>query len=130
MTADRDFVLQRYGRLCEAGEWGDIGVKRALDHFEWLLEGDRWKQCGFDDINEFARSVTVGRYIDTASQRKRIVEKTRRGGRQPEGDCEQAVGVNASTVRNRDLSQRCTCNSTTVRGIQLRIWHHPADPTH
>ena len=99
---ERDFVHQRYGRLTEAAEWGDIGVKRALDHFEWLLEADRWKLCGFDDINAFARSVSLKRYIDTAHQRKRIVKKL--------SDIEasqraiaEAVGVDKRTI-GRDLA--------------------------
>lgn len=92
-----------HGRLLEAVHVSGYSFERACSELEWLLEEERWKQCGegFDDINLFLGTIDLSPFKIEASHRKSLAKKL--------ADLEasqrataKAIGVDPMTV-NRDL---------------------------
>ena len=48
-----------HGRLLEAVHISGYSFERACKELEWLLEENRWKQCGkgFDNIDDFLLTI-------------------------------------------------------------------------
>jgi N6-adenosine-specific RNA methylase IME4 len=42
--------------------------KLGFDKIKWLLEGERWRECGFDTIEAFADSIQFGKAMKAASK--------------------------------------------------------------
>ena len=68
---------QAYGKLHEGIHIAGYSFERACAQLEWLLEGDRWRQCGgsFADVNAFLDSVRLDQFRAAAEARKRIAER-------------------------------------------------------
>ena len=88
-----------YGRLLESSEIAGSVVKRALDRFEWMLEGGRWKQCGFDSINKFVATVNFAGARVPIEQRRRIA-KLMEEAEVSQRHAARALGVDQKTVSN------------------------------
>jgi hypothetical protein len=58
----------------------------ALARTKWLLDKDRWRNCGCDSIEEFAESTGFDRLMKTAAkQREEIVALFRKAGLSVDG---------------------------------------------
>ena len=44
--------------------------ERACKRLDWLLDADRWKECGFDDINDFLKTLDWSDFKIAATGRK------------------------------------------------------------
>jgi ParB family chromosome partitioning protein len=95
-----------YGALREGVQIADFTFDRVCFHLEWLLQNDRWHEVGpgFDDVNDFLASISLGPLRVSAEQRKRIAKLIK--DLQPEASQRKiagVLGVNQATV-HRDLS--------------------------
>ena len=97
-----------YGRLQEAVNISEYSLERALDGFEWLLEEERWKQVGdgFEDINEFVKTISLSDFKMIPEQRKEIVKKLAELNVSQRATAE-IIGTSHSTI-NRDLNDSVT----------------------
>lgn len=93
-----------YGRLLESAHITGYSFARSVDEFKWLLQEDRWRECGdgFTDPQEFTRSVNFGDVRLLIEQRKEIV-KLLDGIGANQVEISKALGVGLGTV-NRDLN--------------------------
>jgi phage N-6-adenine-methyltransferase len=66
-----------YGRLAEATHISGYSLERAMSEFEWLLEDNRWKEVGtgYDDINDFLKTLNFSEFKIAIEQRKKIAQK-------------------------------------------------------
>lgn len=66
-----------YGRLSESVHISGYSLERAIWEFEWLLEDNRWKNVGsgYDDIEEFIKTLNFSEFKIVIEQRKKIVQK-------------------------------------------------------
>jgi hypothetical protein len=64
-----------YGRLKEGVHIAGYSFERACENLEYLLEDDRWRTLGFDNINGFIDSVELDHFRILAEQRKRIANR-------------------------------------------------------
>ena len=51
--------IEIYGSLKEGVHIAGYTLERAWGHLEWLLEEDRWRAVGFEDVNVFLDSVKL-----------------------------------------------------------------------
>lgn len=97
-----------YGRLLESVHISNYSTDRACDELEYLLEGDRWKAVGkgYDDINEFARSLNPKdeQLRFARDRRKKLAEALDRLGASQRATA-KALGVSHTQVQN-DLGKR------------------------
>ena len=66
-----------YGRLTEAVHISGYSLERAMGEFEWLLDEGRWRKVGngYDDIDEFLKSLNFSDFKISIEQRKNIANK-------------------------------------------------------
>ncbi len=66
-----------YGRLLESVHISGYSAARACDELEWLVEDDRWKSVGpgFDDGNEFAKTINLSEFQLAVDRRKNLAKK-------------------------------------------------------
>jgi hypothetical protein len=67
--------IEIYGSLKEGVHIAGYTLERAWGHLEWLLEEDRWRAVGFEDVNVFLDSVKLDSFRMLAEQRKRIAQR-------------------------------------------------------
>jgi len=95
---------ERYGSLKEGVHVAGYTLERAWGHLEWLLESDRWRSIGFDDVNAFLDSIQLDSFRVVAEQRKRIACRIKE--LQPAASNRQiakTIGVSGKTV-DRDVA--------------------------
>jgi hypothetical protein len=98
---DNETPRDVHGRLKESAHYAGYAIGRASDELEWLLQGDRWKECGFGDIEEFISSITMdGIPIDQRSRISKRLEELRVSQRA----AAKALGVSEQTIA-RDLGK-------------------------
>lgn len=66
-----------HGRLLEAVHVSGYTFARAAVELEYLLDDDRWKECGdgFDDISDFLATVDLSPFKIESSRRKKLVKR-------------------------------------------------------
>lgn len=66
-----------YGRLTEAVHISGYTLERAIGEFKYLLDENRWKEVGpgYDNINDFIKSINFRELKLSIEQRKEIVQK-------------------------------------------------------
>ena len=72
---------------------------RACDKLDWLLTDERWKACGFDDINGFLATIDWSDFKLAAEQRKEISRKLL-SIEASERQIARTLGVSRNTVRS------------------------------
>lgn len=92
-----------YGRLLEAAHVSGYSFKRAHSDLKWLLEEDRWKKVGngFDDIDEFLKTIDFSEFKVAIDQRKDLAKKLK-DLRATQRATARALGVGLGTVQ-RDI---------------------------
>lgn len=90
-----------HGRLLEAVHLSGYSFERACSELEWLLDEDRWKKCGFDDIKQFLETVDLSPFRIDADHRKRLAKKLA-DLQASQRATAKALGVDHSTI-NEDL---------------------------
>lgn len=96
----------QHGRLLESMHIAGYSFERACRELKWLLEYDRWKECGdgYDNIDDFLLTVDLSRFKQSLNERKELTQllaKAKATQRAIAG----AIGVNEITVA-RDLGKR------------------------
>jgi hypothetical protein len=93
----------KHGRVMEAVHISGYSFARACTDLEWLLEDDRWKQCGngFGDINAFLATVDLSPFKIEASHRKKLAKRLEELQASQRATA-KALGVDQSTI-NKDL---------------------------
>ncbi len=88
-----------YGRLAESVHISGYSLERAMREFEFLLEGNRWKAVGkgYEDINEFVRSLSFKEFKIAVEQRKKIAAKLKELEASQRATAEM-LGVSKTTV--------------------------------
>jgi N6-adenosine-specific RNA methylase IME4 len=94
---------QAYGALTEGLYLASFTFERAMGRTLWLLRKDGWKKVGdgFEDVNDFVRSLRLDRFKVLADQRKEFVARVKK--LQPAVSnraIAQALGVDHQTVNN------------------------------
>ena len=92
-------AFELYGSLKEGVHVAGYTLERAWNHLECLLEEDRWKAVGFDNINTFLDSIQLDSFRILAEQRKRIANRIKE--LQPEASnraVAKMLGVSHTTV--------------------------------
>lgn len=66
-----------YGRLLESAHISGYSFERVCSELEWLLEEDRWQSVGpgYEDINEFVRSVDLSPFNMKGAPRQKLVRR-------------------------------------------------------
>ena len=72
---DHTEALQTHGALREGAHIAGYTFSRLLNHLEWILEDERWKACGYEDVNSFLATLDWSNFKLLAEQRKKIVKK-------------------------------------------------------
>jgi N6-adenosine-specific RNA methylase IME4 len=74
-------------------------LKLGFDKIEWLLEGSRWRQCGFDTIEAFGASIQFDKSLKLAAEKRKklavLFEKEKLSNRK----IATALNVRESTIR-------------------------------
>jgi N6-adenosine-specific RNA methylase IME4 len=94
-----------YGETKEALFNAGYSLERALQRIEGLLTGDDWRACanGFDNVNDFIRSLRLDKFQVLAEDRTRIARRIKE--LQPAASnraIADSFGVGRSTI-NRDV---------------------------
>ena len=94
----------RYGQLREAVVHYGFSAGRAVAELDWLLDEDRWKEVGsgFDDIDDFLKTISLSDFKFSIEQRKGIAKKLEAIHASQRATAE-ALGVSTMTV-NRDVT--------------------------
>jgi site-specific DNA-methyltransferase (adenine-specific) len=99
-TETPDFV---HGRLVESVHLSGYTMERACGELEWLLEADRWKQCGpgYTSIDDFLATLDLSEFKLAIGQRKQLAQRldTLRASQRATA---RLLGVGVATI-NRDL---------------------------
>jgi hypothetical protein len=92
-----------HGRLLEAAHISGYTFERACSELEHLLEGDRWRELGFDSGNAFAESIksVFASFRISLEQRKPLSKKLTAIASQRA--VAGVLGVDVATV-NRDVA--------------------------
>ena len=98
---DQNEALQTHGALQEGAHIAGYTFSRLLNHLEWILEDDRWKACGYEDVNSFLATLDWSNFKLLAEQRKKIVKKIA-DAEASQRQIARMLGVNVATV-SRDL---------------------------
>jgi N6-adenosine-specific RNA methylase IME4 len=66
-----------HGRLMESVHLSGYSFERACSELEWLLDEDRWRQVagGFEDFNDFLRTIDLSEFRHVVEQRKELAER-------------------------------------------------------
>ncbi len=66
-----------HGRLLEAAHATGYHLERAVKELDWLLEDDRWSDCGegYERIDDFLATITLARFKIEVEQRKKLAKK-------------------------------------------------------
>lgn len=93
-----------YGRLKEAVNISGYSLERAMHEFDWLLDNERWKKVGdgFEDINEFLKTISLSEFKIAAEQRKEIAKKLSEL-KASQRNSAKVLGVGVATI-NRDTN--------------------------
>ena len=102
LTEHDGYVRERYGQLKEGVHLGSHALNRAIGQFKWILDEDRWKQCGHDDINDFLATIDWSGFKLLADQRHDIV-KALAAIQASQRQIARTLGVAKTTVQ-RDLA--------------------------
>lgn len=94
-----------YGRLTESIHISGYSLERAITEFKWLLEDDKWKKIGtgFEDINDFLKSISFKEFKLAIEQRKEIAKQLEELQASQRATAKM-LGVSKSTV-NSDLNE-------------------------
>jgi hypothetical protein len=108
MANDIANANQAYGALTAEFYISGFTFESAMTKVLWLLKGGEWKKVGdgFDDVNEFVRSLRLDKHRVVADQRQEFVERVK--ALQPKVSnraIASALGVAKDTV-DRDASGR------------------------
>jgi len=103
-----------YGRLAEATHISGYSLERAVSEFEWLLENNRWKEVGtgYDDINDFLKTLNFSEFKIAIEQRKKIAQKLKELEASQRATA-NTLGVSPDTI-NKDVR-----NLTDERKIDI-----------
>jgi N6-adenosine-specific RNA methylase IME4 len=96
----------RYGKMLEGLHTTGYSFERAITNLEWLLQDERWKQCGFDDFEDFLSTAQLTpefRYV--AEQRKRIAKLIKENTDASNRQIAKVLGVAEGTIRNDTAAQ-------------------------
>ena len=99
LTQHDGYVRERYGQLKEGVHLGAHALNRAIGQFKWILDEDRWKQCGHDDINAFLASIDWSGFKLLADQRKDIVKSLAAIEEASQRQIARTLGVSEGTIR-------------------------------
>ena len=93
-----------YGRLLESVHISGYTMGRACTELKRLLEKDDWKMVGggFDDIDEFARSIDLSQFKIALDERKDIAKLFAKKQASQRATA-KALGVGQATI-GRDLT--------------------------
>ena len=101
---------EAYGALREGVHVAGYTFERGMARLEWLLEGDRWRKVGFDDVNDFLAALNLDQLKIAAEQRKRIAARIK--ALQPK-------------VSNRRIAKTLGVDEGTIRRAVRKIPHAP-----
>jgi len=89
-----------YGRLKEAVNISGYSMERAMTEFDWLLDENRWMKVGdgFDDIDEFTKSINLAEFKIAIEQRKKISQKLAKIGASQRATAKM-LGVSHTTIQ-------------------------------
>tara|TARA_Y100000310_G_scaffold291080_1_gene318750 strand:+ start:1141 stop:2013 length:873 start_codon:yes stop_codon:yes gene_type:complete len=104
-----------YGKLLESAHMSGYSTDRACDDLEYLLEDDRWKSVGsgFDDINEFVKSLNSGAFKVPTDKRKKLAKKLEELEATQRATA-HALGVSQKTI-GRDLNPESSDSKEKVK---------------
>lgn len=88
-----------HGRLLEAVHLSGYSFERACSELEWLLENDRWKECGYDNIAAFQATIDWSEFRIAAEKRKNIAQRLADIGASQRATA-RMLGVDDKTIRN------------------------------
>lgn len=97
-----------HGRLLEAVHISGYTMERACGELEWLLEEDRWKECGggYEDIHKFLETIDLDEFKIAVDRRKKLSKRITEIGASQRATA-KALGVSEATV-NRDVKPSVT----------------------
>ena len=95
---------ETHGALMEGVHLASYSLRRAVAKLKWLLEEDRWMECGpgYDDVNMFYATLEWDTVKMSATERKGIVELMAAAEGASARQIGRTLGVSDQTVR-RDL---------------------------
>jgi DNA modification methylase len=66
-----------HGRLLESMHISGYSAARVCDELEWLLDRNRWKECGsgFTDINKFLATIDLSEFRVAIERRKKLAKR-------------------------------------------------------
>ena len=110
MSEEPKFV---HGRLAEAIHMTGYSFERACRELEWLLEDERWKQCGqgFERIDDFLATIKDFSEFNIAIEQRKKLAKKLIDLRATQRAAAKMLGVDVATV-NRDV--KSVANATKV----------------
>ena len=108
---------QAYGALTEGLYIAGFTFERAMGHALGLLKKEGWRLCGpgFDDVNDFIRSLKLDQFKVLAEQRKEFAERVK--ALQPKVSnraIADALGVHHQTI-NRDTGANAPPDARNAR---------------
>jgi len=116
-----------HGRLMESAHFAGYSLERALKEFEWLLEDNRWKQCGngFENINDFLVTINFSEFKIAIEKRKEIAKKLS-DMRATQRTIAKTMGVNEITTardlgKNRGTTNVAIKNDNSINNKELKL---------
>ena len=97
-------IQSSHGRMLEAAHFTSYGFERTLNHMEYLLTDGRWRELGYDDINDFFASIKLDNIRMLAAQRRKLVTLMAAQEKASQRQIGRTLGVDGETVR-RDLGK-------------------------
>lgn len=100
--SDPRHPIRVHGRVNEGAHIAGYTLERAFGQLEWLLKDERWRECGFDDVNAFIASMRFDQFKLLAEQRRSLTRLIKAA--QPQASNRaigRMLGVDAETI-NRD----------------------------
>lgn len=90
-----------HGRLMESVHLSGYSFERACSELNWLLDEDRWKQCGdgFSDIGKFLVTLKFAGFKLAVEQRKKLAKRLK-NLEATSRETAKALGVSHQTINN------------------------------
>ena len=117
LSLDQKNENQVYGRLTESVHIAGYSLERAMGEFKWLLEEDRWKKVGsgYNDINDFVKSVKFSEFKISIEQRKDI-SKLLAEKEVSQRSTAKMLGYSQGTIQ-KDIDQNNSLDKKAIKPI-------------
>ena len=117
-------AFEAHGALVEGVHLAGYSFARATKRLLWLLQEDRWRALGFDDVNAFMASISLGSLRPSIDERRELVRELVRIEAVSKRQIARTLGVADGTVR-RDAAQHCAPRVET-RAADLTVFDDAA----